>query len=456
SMVSSFALKELHGRKATSPLAKPEQYYATSPQATLPRSGFVLWSRPAKAIDPCYCQLLPIVRLILDGRLTAQVPKLAWRSDPAHLCPMTTTIYLDESGFTGDDLYNPDQRFFTIASTIIEDEEAREMLARCFPRYQGDEYKFTNIWKRESSRDGLRVLAAEIPRFADRAFVWIIDKRFCLLTKLVDYLVEPGAYEAGFDWYADGWGLRYLNTIHRDLVTHGADELYDSMIRSWDAFARDPTDARLDVLKEHLERGKGTTEAPLPGLFDLLLRGLEHFRATNPNLAHFTDSSEIQVTSVFSSITWWRQHRSEDFALVHDESSAFLKRRDLWETMLRDNFVAPPFPIADGTEVELPLRVRSSNSVRSHDSHSVQLCDILAGLLAKAGPGLVGGTRNPFIVELVLAGAGSLNYSGVMPHSQYVDGPPQRRDGPDMVDRMTDLLRPYLDKKMEERKGADT
>lgn len=46
-MVSSSPLKELHGRKATSPPAKPEQYYATAPQATLPRSGFVLWSPAA-------------------------------------------------------------------------------------------------------------------------------------------------------------------------------------------------------------------------------------------------------------------------------------------------------------------------------------------------------------------------------------------------------------------------
>ena len=51
SMVSSFPLKELHGRKATSPLAKPEQYYATSPQAALPRSGFVLWSTAACRAD---------------------------------------------------------------------------------------------------------------------------------------------------------------------------------------------------------------------------------------------------------------------------------------------------------------------------------------------------------------------------------------------------------------------
>lgn len=368
-----------------------------------------------------------------------------------YLSVMTTAIYLDESGFTGDDLYNPDQQFFTIASTVVDDDEAKEILVRCFPRYQGNEFKFTNIWKRERSRQGLRTLASEIPRFQDRAFVWIIDKRFCLLTKLIDYLIEPGAYEAGYDWYADGWGLRYLNTIHRDLVTNGAHQVYEQMIRSWDAFARDPKGERLDVLKAHLERGRAESDAPLPSLFDMLLRGLEHFRVRNPDLSHFTDTSEIQITSVFSSITWWRQRRSEDFAIVHDESSAFLKQRDLWDTMLRDDFVAPPFPIANGTEVELPLRVRSTTGVRSHESHSVQLCDILAGLLAKAGPGLVGGPHDPFIVELVQAGAGALNFSGVMPHALYVDGPPKRRDGPDMVDRMTELLQPYLTKKMAER-----
>lgn len=365
---------------------------------------------------------------------------------------MTTKIYIDESGFTGDDLYNPEQRYFTIASTVIDNDEAREILVRCFPRYQGDEYKFTNIWKRERSRQGLRALAAAIPEFADRVFVYIIDKRFCLLTKMVDYLCEPVAYVAGFDWYADGWGMRHMNTIHRDLVAYRADEIYDRLVRNWDAFARNPSVERLDEIEELLKQGRETSRGPLPDLFASLLHGLDFFRQHNADLANFTDSNEIQVTSVFSTISWWRQHRSEDFALVHDESSAFLKQRDLWDTMLREDFVAPPIPIANGTEVELPLRVRSSTSVRSHDSYSVQLCDVLAGLMAKAGPGLVGGSRDRFIVELVMAGAGELSYSGIMPHRLFVDGPPSRRDGPDMVDRLMELLQPHLDRKMAARK----
>ena len=357
---------------------------------------------------------------------------------------MATKIFLDESGFTGDDLYNSDQRFFTIASTIVGDDEARDILASCFPRYQGPEYKFANIWKRETSRHGLRALASKIPTLADRVFLWIIDKRFCLLTKMIDYLVEPGAYEAGYDWYANGWGLRYMNTAHRDLLHYGSEVLYDETVRHWDVFARTPNRANIEEFRKHLEQSEAATRAPLSSLFNLTQRGLTHFLARNPRLEDFEDSSEIQVTSIFSTISWWRQQRREDFELIHDESGAFLRQRDLWDTMLREDFEAPPFTIGNGSEVELPLRVRSTTAVRSLESPAVQLCDVLAGFGAKAGPGLIGGTRDPFILELVEAGAGELTYSGVMPHALYVEGPPARRRGPDMVDRMVELLGPHL------------
>lgn len=41
-----------------------------------------------------------------------------------------TTIYIDESGYTGSDLYNLDQPYFTIASSLIDDDEAAEILRR--------------------------------------------------------------------------------------------------------------------------------------------------------------------------------------------------------------------------------------------------------------------------------------------------------------------------------------
>jgi hypothetical protein len=370
----------------------------------------------------------------------------------SHHITVMTTIYIDESGFTGDDLYNPEQRYFVIASTIIGDEEAEQILRRCFPRYQGSEFKFTNIWKRGTHRNGLRALATEVPALADRVFTFIVDKRFSLLIKMFDYLVEPAAYGSGYDWYADGWGMRYMNTVHRDLLLQGSEELYDETVRLWDAFARSPSDDTIAAFSHHVDRTTAGSNPPLSSMFDLLRRGLDEFRAHNAGFEHFEDSSEIQVTSVFSSLVWWRQQRPEDFNLVHDESSAFLKQRGMWDAMLRDDVEPQLFPISNGTFVELPIRVRSTTGVRSQDSAAVQLCDVLAGFAAKAAPGLSGGTRDEFILELVTLGAGELVHGGVMPHALYVDGRrPSRREGPDAVDRMVDLLRPHLDRVTEER-----
>jgi len=358
-----------------------------------------------------------------------------------------TTIYLDESGFTGDDLYNPEQRYFVIASTIIGDNEADQILRKCFPRYQGPEFKFTNIWKRGTNRNGLRALATEIPPLADKMFIFIVDKRFSLLIKIFDYLVEPAAYASGYDWYADGWGMRYMNSVHRDLLLHGSEELYDETVRLWDAFARSPSEVTITAFADHLAGTAAVSVPPLSSMFALLGRGLLSFKTDNPRLEDFEDSNEIQVTSVFSSLVRWRQQRPEDFRLVHDESNAFLKQRGTWNAMLRDDVEPQRFPIGNGTDVEIPLRVRSTTGVRSEDSAAVQLCDVLAGFAAKAAPGLGGGTRDEFILELVMLGAGELTHGGVMPHALYADGRQlRRREGPDVVDRMVDLLRPHLDR----------
>lgn len=368
-----------------------------------------------------------------------------------------TTIYIDESGFTGDDLYNREQPFFVIASTIIENDEAEQILRRCFPRYQGPEFKFTNIWRRDAHRNGLRALAAEIPALADRMFAYIIDKRFTLLIKIFDYIVEPYAYAAGYDWYEGGWGMRYMNTIHRDLLEYGTEALYDETVRLWDAFARRPGEETFAAFSRHIDRTVAASRPPLSSLFGLVKRGLPGFKAMNPRLEDFKETSEIQLTTVFSSLVRWRQLRPEDFNLVHDESSAFLKQRDRWDAMLRDDVDPQEFAAANGGMIELPIRVRSTVGVRSEDSPAIQLCDVIAGFAAKAAPGFNGGTKDPLILELVHLGAGELAHSGVMPHAEYADREaPRRRSGPDAVDRMVEVLKPYHNRdKIDRSSEAD-
>jgi hypothetical protein len=75
----------------------------------------------------------------------------------------TKTLYFDESGFTGYNLLDPVQPIFIVASTDITDDRAADVLKDSLPRYQGEEYKFTNIWG-SKNRDGLLRFGAHIPK----------------------------------------------------------------------------------------------------------------------------------------------------------------------------------------------------------------------------------------------------------------------------------------------------
>lgn len=114
------------------------------------------------------------------------------------------TIYFDEAGYTGYNLLDPVQPIFAIASVDIDEQLASDILQNSFPKYQGDEFKFSNIW-RSGNRAGLGRFCASLEQYADKAFCYAINKRFSVLTKAVDFLIEPYMTDSGYDFYGEGF-----------------------------------------------------------------------------------------------------------------------------------------------------------------------------------------------------------------------------------------------------------
>jgi hypothetical protein len=52
---------------------------------------------------------------------------------------------IDESGYTGFDLLNPDQRFQGASAIAITDEDAARLINEHFPRLQASELKYRSI-----------------------------------------------------------------------------------------------------------------------------------------------------------------------------------------------------------------------------------------------------------------------------------------------------------------------
>lgn len=241
----------------------------------------------------------------------------------------TRTIYFDESGFTGYNLLDPQQPVFSIASVDISEDRAEEILRASFPRYQGAEFHFTNIW-RSGHKQGLKQFCNHLHEVADRSFCYATDKRFAVLTKIMDFLVEPAITDAGYDFYDDGFCWKYSNYVHYGLTQFAPPELLDCLLRFYQEFSRAPDQQSLALLQARLRMMAESTEDPIHIFLDQMAMGAEIFERYT-DLSTFRNSNSLQTSTMIAVIGHWRQRYQDDFAVIHDASSSFLRDRQTWE-----------------------------------------------------------------------------------------------------------------------------
>lgn len=378
--------------------------------------------------------------------------KFATIGVPTVAIPTTTgspmslrTLYFDESGYTGYNLLDPIQPVFAVASSLIGDGEAETLMRRAFPAYRGSEFKFANIWK-SGARGGF---ADFVQLFRDRpesTFVYFIQKKFGVLTKIVDFLIEPVLTTQGYDFYDEGFCWKFTNYIHFGLSQY-APALYEVLLRDYQTFSRDPTEEKLAQLCWRLRVMANSAEPRTRHYLQLMATGAEAFHHFN-NLETFRLTSELQTTSMIATIAYWRQRLGEDFAVVHDVSSTFMRNREVWEHITNADVPEQDHRLGDGSFAPFPLRVVSTTPMDSKSSFAIQLCDLIAGLATKSiGVGPDDPDRS-FLDDLLFSGLGDLNSNGIRPGPEFpVRIPPKRLVGPDAVDRMTAIIQGSKDRR---------
>lgn len=354
------------------------------------------------------------------------------------------TIYFDESGFTGYNLLDPDQPIFAVASADIQNARAEDILGSSFPNNQADEHHFTRIWKSKRQRDGLRNFCSHLHDVANTSFCYAVNKRFAVLLKIMDFLVEPIITDAGYDFYDEGFCWRYANYAYFYLTQFAPPKLLDCLLAYYQEFSREPTRENLSKLQFRLTMMANNTEERVHIFLDQMAMGAERFERYC-TLDNFRRSNNIQTSTMIAIIGHWRQAHLEDFAVVHDASSAFLRDRAMWEVVTGPDTSEVSLRAGDGSLVPHPLRVVSTEARDSRESFSIQFCDILAGLVAKHFNPDLDEDERAFMSELIDEGLGNISANRSVPSGEFpIQIPPKKLDGPDVIDQMADMLRAQL------------
>jgi hypothetical protein len=350
---------------------------------------------------------------------------------------MTKTIYFDESGFTGYNYLDPLQPIFTLASHDITPDLSEKILKISFPNYKGDEFKFSNLWK--SNRNQFLDFANNLKAYGNGIKFWVIDKRFAVIVKMVDFLVEPSITNAGFNFLANGFGRKFANYVQFGLTHFGTKGSAEELIFAYQAFSRNPSSESLTEFTKRIKEITAKQTPELQSVLEQMVEGAVNFE-TYSNLDTFKSTNDLQFTAMLAAVADWQREYTGDKVIIHDASSNFLRQKEVWDQVTGNDVDEHLHPLGDGTFVQFPLRVLATHAVDSKSHYSVQLSDLLSGYAAKHFNLERPDQEREVLDGMVDAGLFNSSFNGIRPGYEFPSENPEKLNGPDAVDLMIKMM----------------
>ncbi len=127
------------------------------------------------------------------------------------------TVFCDESGFTGDDLWDPDQPHFVYAAVSVSEDEAKEIVNSLRSKYRikSGELKATRLLRRGT---GKRAMMELVESLVPRSSVVISHKRYSLAGKMFEYLIEPAISDSNSLFYDIGFHKFVATSLYMALL----------------------------------------------------------------------------------------------------------------------------------------------------------------------------------------------------------------------------------------------
>ena len=349
-------------------------------------------------------------------------------------------IAFDESGNTGQDLINPTQPIFSLASVHLSDsetEEAIKILAAC----EGKEIKFSSLIRSAAGRQ--RVLSFLQSPYAkiDKAKTYVIHKRYMVVGKIVDLLIEPLAHRDGLNLYQQGCNIAMTNLYYTCLPTVcGEDEFTDflgkfvEMIRKKD---------ECSIMKFYDSCARMYHCAKVPGFKKDLAVMFKSIEVIGEVLrASDVTQLDPSVTSFVQHCDAWGSCLNCDFDVVYDESKPIRQQQTLLSILMAKDEQQVQVGY-DYRKMILPLKATGIKFGDSRKVKQLQIADVIAGASTYWARGFTGAKADRYFCDqLEEHGIRSLVIGCMWPSADVTpkDLGTEEIGGIDMIDYITDLI----------------
>jgi hypothetical protein len=274
------------------------------------------------------------------------------------------------------------QPVFTVATHSFSEDECARLRREFFGDVTASDLKHKSL-KRRPAQQAMVVKFLELLKAdASQCKIGVVHKKFGLLCKAVDWIIEPWTRRTGTDLYERGGNLATANLLHMMLVSFAPD-FHEELLGVLQAFLNEPNeDAREElgglVLSQTYLPGDSSEEhTPLANTLNYLLCALLDFRPSDMSAIR-RNKTELALTTTLGLAASWRKQLGTDFAIVHDCTSNMSRQKAYW-----DAIVSPTAPVGfvgyDRRSLEFPIGVAETKFVPSEQSLGIQIADVIAG-----------------------------------------------------------------------------
>ncbi|MER9462637.1 hypothetical protein NKI80_22315 [Mesorhizobium sp. M0387] len=290
---------------------------------------------------------------------------------------------IDESGYTGYDLLNTDQRFQGATAIAISDADAAGLIKQHFPKLQASELKYRSLSRRSVNHP--RLLALQRNLLSDyKCVTYVCDKRFLLVLKFLDYAVEPYYFERGIDFYENGQNYAMASMLSYAGPALLGKEAFEALLVAFQRAVKQKTPASL---RDLVSAARRTKWRELPEALGPLAQyaAPECLEAiSTPGVT--TDAALVVLQSLISRM---EAMAGGPYRVEHDQSNNLLSYNELLQRFI-DHKEPIEFRQSAIASLKFPLQLAEVTQVNSKASPAVQLADVMIGAAIEAANNLVG------------------------------------------------------------------
>lgn len=277
----------------------------------------------------------------------------------------------DEAGNTGDNLLDPAQPIFALASVEIDAGMAASLLPA-----DGRELHFKSARRSERGRAAiLKVLSSEVLTEASvRALV--VHKPFTVVAKMVDVLVEPLAAADGVDLQADGAHRALSNLLFAVLPAMASEASATALYSAFVEMIRKPSASSAARFRARAADVGVEAQGRLDREVAMLSEGARLGAFGGGGLPDLDPGPTCLVTLAHA----WASD-GQAFSVLHDERPELSDWKSVLEPLWSTSATPMTFTAYNGQQFTYPLPIRSLSSVPSHEDPRVQVADVIAGAI---------------------------------------------------------------------------